>query len=125
MTGGSSRRGVQTGLVALSFGLSAAASGFLLVMPAYTGFGGGHIEHQTLLEVNGPQAMVFLVFPVLVSLAPLLFPSRMARVTATALLCVFTLVSSFTIGLFYAPAAMAILMATCAELPQDLRSATR
>ncbi len=80
--------------------------------------------HRTLLQVNGPQVIVLLVLPVLVTLAPLLFPSRVTRVIATVLICGFTLVGSFTIGLFYLPAALAMLIAACAKSRQNFRNAS-
>jgi hypothetical protein len=54
----------------------------------------------------------------------LLFPGRPALIIATTLICGFTVVGSFTIGLFYVPAAVAMLVATLRKPPQNVGNTT-
>lgn len=103
---------MRTALVAISLGLSAAASTFLLLGPSGTGFSEGQVVHPTLVEVNGSWVIGLLLAPVLISLIPLVFRGRPALIVATALICGFTIVSSLgSIGLFYLPASGAMLAA--------------
>jgi hypothetical protein len=114
------QRELQTRLVAISLGLSAVASVFLLLVP--TGSGGveeGQIVHRTLLEVNGSGVIGLLLVPVLISVIPLLFPGRPALIVATALICGFTIVGSFSVGLFYVPASAVMLAAALRRPTQD------
>jgi primosomal replication protein N len=111
-------------LTAIPVILAVAASVAWLIIPAYTGetadvtelpSGAPHVQvsrtHSTLIEVNGPRVLVALAFPVLVALAPLLFPHRSLRIGAAVVLGAFAIVSGFSIGLFYLPSAAAMLAA--------------
>lgn len=115
---------MQTRLVAISLGLSAVASAFLLLVPTGTGVEAGQIVGRTLLEINGSRVIGLLLVPIFISLVPLLFPGRPALIIATTLICGFTVVGSFTVGLFYVPAAVAMLVATLGKPPQNVRNTT-
>jgi hypothetical protein len=55
--------------------------------------------------------MIPMLLPVLVALIPVVFPRRGVRIAAAVLLGAFVVVASFTIGLFYAPATVAMVVA--------------
>ncbi|CAM3450254.1 hypothetical protein OCAE111667_10445 [Occultella aeris] len=102
----------------VAFGLACAAFVLLLVMPLYTGTTttpeGTEDFTATLVEVNGPGVLVPLLVPVLLTVVPLLIPSgRLPGVTiACAALLVFLMaLGGASIGLFYAPAAIAAVVA--------------
>ncbi|MFC8597202.1 MULTISPECIES: hypothetical protein [unclassified Isoptericola] len=73
----------------------------------------------TLAQVNGPGVLVVLAVPVLVAALPLLARRasafRALRVTTAVLLPVLTLVGAMSVGVFFAPAALAAVVA--AALP--------
>jgi len=108
-------------LPAASLGLAIAAAVFLLVWPAYSGSDGVRTTHATLLAVNGPWAIVPVMFPVLVAVLPFLSRRRALRVVATILLGGFVIISGLSIGLFYLPAAVAMLLAACTKPPAHVR----
>jgi len=85
-------------VTALSFVLALAAAIVLL-------------KQDRLIEVNGQRVIVLVMFPVVVALVPVMFPARVVRIIASVLLCGFTLLASFTIGLFYLPASLLMLLA--------------
>ena len=90
-------------LTAASFGLALAAAIFLLVWPVYSGFDGVRTTQATLLQVNGYWALVPVGFPVVIG--------------------GFSFISGFSVGLFYLPAAVTMLLAAC--VPQGLESLAR
>lgn len=108
-------------LTAISFGLAVAAAVFLLVWPVYSGFNGERPTHATLLQINGWWAVVPVMFPVLVTLVPLLVRMQRVRVVATIVMGVFVLISGFSIGMFYLPAGILMLLAACVEDSARLR----
>jgi hypothetical protein len=98
----------------VSFGLAIAAAIFLLVWPVYSGFDGERPTHSTLLRVNGPWVIVPVMFPVLVVLVPLVVRRKWSRIVAAIVISAFVLISGFSIGMFYLPAASLMLIAACA-----------
>ena len=124
----SSRPSPSTLLAALAALLALAASAFLLLTPFYTGThtttssGAGQptaarvVESRsaTLLEVNGPAVLIPLTIPIaLPALALAATRSRFRRLAyaiAALLLLVFCLLSGFSIGMYYVPAALAMLI---------------
>jgi hypothetical protein len=106
-------------LTAISVILAVAASVGWLIIPAYTIEGTHGTTHATLIEVNGGGAVAALAFPVLVALTPLLVPRRSLRIGAAAVLGAFTFVSGFSIGLFYFPSAVAMLVAAVLSVASD------
>jgi hypothetical protein len=100
-----------TRLTEVSFGLAVVAAVILLVLPIYAGFEGSRATHATLLEMSGTYALLVVMFPVAVSLLPLLVRKRPLRITAALLMGAFALIGSFTIGLFYLPAAIVMFLA--------------
>ena len=61
------------------------------------------------------------MFPVLTALAAWLLRKQAARIIATILIGGFALIGSFTIGLFYVPAAILMLLACCVDDSARLR----
>jgi len=98
-----------------------AAAIFLLVGPVYSGFDGELPTHRTLLQVNGSWAIVLLMFPVLVASVPMLVRNQAARIVAAIVMGGFVFVSGFSIGLFYLPAGILMLLAACVEDSARLR----
>src|SRR5216683_671518 len=101
-------------LAAISFGLAVAVSGLLLVLPTYSGWSSESPfvqQHATLLQVNGPRALIALAIPVLIALIPVLLPKWWVRLVAGVVLGAFVGVAGFSIGLFYAPSAAIMLIA--------------
>jgi len=94
---------MRTVLAGTALGLSVVGSAVLFFVS--TGFG------RTIAEVNGSWVVGLMMIPILISLVPLGFPGRPALIVATVLLWAFVVVGSFSIGLFYLPAAVALLLA--------------
>jgi hypothetical protein len=110
-------------LTIASFGLASVAAVFLLVWPVYSGFNGRHATHATLLQVNGPRVILPVLFPVFLAFPPLVFRKQALRIVAAAVMLAFSFVSGFTIGLFYVPAAIAMLLAACVRDSVKYRNA--
>lgn len=70
--------------------------------------------YRSLLQTEGPSILLAAGLPVLVALLPLAFAaSRQARrveIGSAVLLSVFVVVTGFSIGLFYLPAALAAIL---------------
>jgi hypothetical protein len=104
----------------ISFLLALAASILFLVIPTYNGEtrstdAQGHTTvtrtQATLLEVNGRWTLLSLGVPVLIALIPVLIPKRGVRIGAAILLGVFAIIGGFSIGLFYVPSALTMIVA--------------
>ena len=104
---------MQTRLTVASFGLALAAAIFLLVWPVYSGFDGVRGTHATLLQVNGHWVIAPVGFPVVIALLPLVFRRQAIRILAAVLIGGFSFISGFSIGLFYVPPALTMLLAAC------------
>jgi len=63
------------------------------------------------------------MFPVLMTLIPLLLRKQWVRIVATILISGFALIGCFTIGLLYVPAAILMLLAACVADSAKLRDA--
>jgi hypothetical protein len=61
------------------------------------------------------------MFPVLVALVPLVVRKRAVRIVAAIVMGLFVLISGFPVGLFYLPAGIPMLLATCVEDPARFR----
>ena len=90
------------------------------------GFGTGGVRHSTILEVNGPGALGALAFPLVVGgialVAAFTAPSRSSsRIAGLAggLVALFSFLGAMTIGVYYLPAALLLLLG--AVLPERLR----
>jgi hypothetical protein len=112
---------MKTRLTGVSFGLALAAATFLVVWPTYSGSNGSRPAHATLLQVNGPYALIPVMFPVLTTLIALLLRKQGVRIAATILISGFALIGGFSIGLFYLPAAILMLLASCVADSAKLR----
>lgn len=114
---------MKTRLTGVAFGLALAAAIYLLVWPTYAGTNGSRPTRATLLQVNGPYALIPVMFPVLITLIALLLRKQWVRIAATILISGFALIGAFTIGLFYVPAAILMLLASCVSDSAKLRDA--
>jgi hypothetical protein len=87
---------------------AAAAAIFLLVAPVYS-------NGRTLIQVNGWIALLPLSFPVIVAVTALVLSrsvlARRARWLAAMVLLGFVVLTGFSIGVFYLPAAAAMVAA--------------
>lgn len=59
--------------------LAIAAAAYLLLVPIYQGYSGGTVMHTTLIQVNGPWAVVPVLFPVVLAAMPLVFRNPSTR----------------------------------------------
>ena len=121
------RENVLVGSAAI---VAAIISTVLLVAPVYasqsTTIGGEgpttSASSRTLLAVNGTSVLIALLLPILLAALPLTAQRhpmrRRVTVTCAALLLVFCLVSGFTIGLFYLPAAFLLFLSTSGKSNQ-------
>ena len=116
---------MKTRLTAASLGLALAAAIYLLVWPIYTGSDGLRTTHATLLQVNGSWAILPVAFPVIIALVPLVVRKQAIRIIATLVIGAFSFVAGFTVGLFYVPAAVAMLLAACVTDSAKVRDAFR
>jgi hypothetical protein len=118
--------------VLLSFALAALATGFLLVAPVVvqeslrqsvvagpagtpvTATVTAETRSLTLVEAQGQQIVVTLAVPVMIAGLPLVLRwprllRRPTRLIAAILLISWVLVTGFSVGLLYAPSAVAML----------------
>jgi hypothetical protein len=70
-------------------------------------------SYATLLDVNGPQILFVLSLPVLLALSPLAFRKhrRAALLGAGALMLCFSVLGALSVGTFYLPTALLLLLA--------------
>jgi hypothetical protein len=79
-------------------------------MPAYTGDGGD----ETLIGHEGTWVAAILGIPIALAAAPLIAPARtrrLALLVASGLAVAFVLATGFTVGLFYTPTAVLLMIA--------------
>ena len=107
--------GMKTKLTA---GLAVAAAIYLVVWPIYSGL---RTMHATLLAVD-EKVVITELFPVVIALVPLAFPTQAVRVVAAILIGGFALVA-MSIGLLYLPAAIMMVLAACVGDGATLRDA--
>ena len=76
-------------------------------------------SHATALEVNGPQIAFTLSIPILVALLPLLFRKhrRAALLGAGALTLCFCILGALSVGIFYLPTALLLVVAGAITAP--------
>ena len=69
--------------------------------------------HATALQVNGPHIVFVLSIPILLALSPLAFRKhrRAALLAAGALTLCFCILGALSVGIFYLPAALLLLIA--------------
>jgi hypothetical protein len=114
---------MKTRLAATSLGLAIAAAVFLLVWPVYSvsvtrGVGIGQrpitsARRATLLQVNGSWAIIPVMFPVAIAALPVVFRKQPVRVIAMLLMSAFSIVAGMSVGTFYAPAAILMILSVC------------
>ena len=80
--------------------------------------------HATGVQANGPQIAFVLAIPVVLALLPLAFRKhlRAAFLAAGALSLAFCVVGAMSVGMFYVPSALLLLLAgaTTKPLPQAM-----
>jgi hypothetical protein len=122
MTG---RTGLSTIAAGTSLALAVAASTALVLLPTTTSVSTTSssagspspttVTHQTLLQHEGSGVLVVLAVPVLVAALGAAVRAargrRAARVFSAFLLCAFSVMGAASVGLFYAPAAVAMAAA--------------
>jgi hypothetical protein len=107
---------VKSLLTAVSCSLALAASVFLLVFPSgRSGYWGGQYHTTTLLQEEGLWVLIPLSFPVVVTLLPLVFPKQAVRILASIIIWAFAILGGFSIGLFYIPSAVVVLLGACVD----------
>ena len=123
-------RRLSTILSGLALLASAAATLYLLSAPFYQGIETVQTESgsdtiqvtKTLAEVNGPRVVYLLVGVTLASSAPLFVAlrrpvlQRLVTWVSALLLMAFSILGSFTIGLFFMPSAILLLTAAIVTL---------
>jgi DMSO reductase anchor subunit len=120
-------RGTLANVIALA--LAGAASLLLLVMPVYRSERSSAVldagaeawtaittvSHTTPLQQNGPAVLLALGAPVFITLAPFILRRvtrrLLWRLAPAILLTAFCILTGFSIGLFYMPAAVALWIA--------------
>ncbi|HEV7885895.1 MAG TPA: hypothetical protein VGO81_20145 [Solirubrobacteraceae bacterium] len=93
-----------------------ASALYLSVTPVYRESSGGHASHGASLFADGQlvQAIAALVAPLVLCAAPLLFPERRRRPAlrvAASVATAFVIVAGFTVGLFFVPSAVLLVLA--------------
>ena len=71
------------------------------------------VSRSTLLEVNGPRVLLPFAIPALLCLLALAAPAQVGRAAAAAagvLVGLFSLLAAWTIGLYFLPAALSLLV---------------
>jgi len=114
---------MKTRLTIASFGFALAAAIFLLVWPVYSGSDGIHTTHRTLWQMNGPWVILPVLFPVFLTALPLVFRFQALRIAAAIVMIAFSYITGFSIGLVYAPSALVMLLAACADDSARFRDA--
>jgi hypothetical protein len=104
----------------ISFLLAALASVLSLTLPMYRGqnnlertgeAGTVEVRHETLSDVNGPMIRYILAIPVIIAGVPVLLRLRTVRIISAVLLTGWVVVGAASVGLFYLPSAIAMILA--------------
>ena len=69
------------------------------------------VRRATLSSVNGPSVSYLLAIPVIIAGVPLLLRFRTARIISAVLLMSFAVIGAASIGLFYVPSAIMMILA--------------
>lgn len=82
-------------------------------------------HHETLVQANGTRILIVLSIPLVIALVGLLgargIIPRVGLVAAVVLIWLWTVITGFSVGLFYIPAAIALTVAVIAS-PQTPRA---
>jgi hypothetical protein len=104
----------------ISFLLAVLASVLSLTLPMYNGqtslrrsgeAGTVEARHETLSGVNGPVVRYVLAIPVLIAGVPILLRFRAIRTISAVLLAGWVVIGAASIGLFYLPSAITMIVA--------------
>ena len=95
------------------------------VWAVYSGFNGERPTHATLQQINGWWAVVPVMFPVVVAPVPVVVRRQWVRIVAAIVMGAFVLISGFSIGMFYLPAGVLMLLTACVEDSGRLRDVLR
>ncbi len=116
---GGRRLGAKRSVLLGALLLAVCASVFMLFAPSYQtatsdSAGNSSTGTATILDVVGPWAIVLAIVPVAIALAPLVAGQRaqqIATIAAAALLVAWSIAGSWTIGMYYVPAVLCLLVA--------------
>lgn len=118
-------KGLASRATLVAFIFSLLAAGYLIVAPTYHGVATSSSPdaaptitetRTTLIQENGWGVLLPVTTPVLICVAAwLLHRKRPARSIAAILITAFVVVAGFSIGLFYAPSAVAMIIAAIAR----------
>ena len=104
----------------ISFLLAVLASVLSFTLPLYRGQAGlqrsgepitVQVWHATLSSVNGPSIYYILAIPVIIAGVPILLRYRTARIISAVLLTGYLVIGAASIGVFYLPSAIMMLLA--------------
>ena len=70
-----------------------------------------HAVQVGLLKANGPRVLIPLAVPPVIALMAVLLPKRAVRIGAAIALTFFSFVAGFSVGLFYVPSAVLMILA--------------
>jgi hypothetical protein len=101
-------------ITALSASLAIVAAVFVMSYPFYSNLDGD----LTLIGENGPWVFIPILLPVVIAAVPLAIQSRAMRIGSSVLLGAFILIAGYPIGLFYLPAAVAMVVAATRRNPK-------
>ena len=115
------QRPIANILAWLAFALAFVASAGLLFAPTGTSIEGAavapgpaavpHVTRPTILQANGWLVLIPLALPVLIAGLAAILSARWTRIVAATLIGLFVFVAAASIGLFYLPASLLLLLA--------------
>jgi hypothetical protein len=74
-------------------------------------------RHESTVTVNGSWVLIVLAVPIVVALLPLVFDRRTTRIVSVVLLWTFTVITGFSVGSFFVPAAVLMTVAAVRSDP--------
>lgn len=106
----------------ISFLLAVLASVLSLTLPMYSrqtslqrsgATGTVEVQRETLSNVNGATIRYVLAVPAILAGVPILLRFRAVRIISAVLLTGWMVIGAASIGLFYLPSAVAMILAAC------------
>jgi hypothetical protein len=103
-------------LVVIACIAAVAAALYAAFGPTYVSCTGEAVQagcrHGSTVAVNGWWVLVVVAIPVVVALVPLIFDRATTRTVSTVLLWTFSMITGFSVGLFFVPAAVVMTIAS-------------
>jgi hypothetical protein len=94
-----------------------AAALFAAFGPTYESCEMTSCRRESAVSVNGWWVLIVVALPVVVALASLVLDRRPVRIVAAVLLWAFSIITGFSVGLFFMPAALAMTIAAARSDP--------